>query len=418
MKKICYVISVAVFMLACTPKDDINVIYEPGTNPYINQWIYDQMDRYYYWNYTLPKQSRTNLDLEPQVYFKSLLYTADRFSFTYHPDLGETYSQSLRKSFGFDMNLITHEGETFAIVLYSLSSSPATDAGLSRGVLITAINGEKITTSNYKTLYNGLITLDEATLTITQYTKVSGFTTSEEVQINQSFTLNPPINEVVLHVNNRNIGYLNVPYFEVGMAKGFVSVFNKLKQQNINALVLDLRYNGGGDVSSAAALSIILGQAITANDLFITFEGNKNGGIIDQTFQEALETNESKVSFDELREVHPQIGTLYVLCGERTASASEIIINNLRPYIHVVTIGETTYGKNFASFTVQDDRDTQNPGWILSPAIYALYNADGSGDYQNGLQPDYILNELENLEVYPLGNTNELLLKKALELMN
>lgn len=417
MKKICYLLPIVVIILACTPKDDIDITYESGTNPYINKWIYEQMERYYYWNYTLSKQSKTNLDLDPEAYFKSLLYTGDSYSSAYHPALGETFSQSMRKSFGCEMGLTTLGNQTFAVVLYSIPTSVAANIGLTRGVLIKTINGENITTTNFKTLYNALISLEEAILTITTYTEENGFTTPEDVVIHQSFTFNQPIREVILTTNTKKVGYLNLPYFEVGMAQDFIAIFENMKQQQVDEVVLDLRYNGGGDVSSATALSIILADKINADDLFITFEGNKNGGIIDQSFKDALETNESNVAFEDLRNAHPSITTLYVLCGERTASASEIIINNLRSYMNVVTIGETTYGKNYASFIIQDERDSENPGWILSPVIYALYNAEGEGDYQNGITPNYQINELDVPELFPLGNVKESLLKKVLELI-
>lgn len=409
-----------VFLIgSCSPNDDDFLEeYPAGTNAYTNQWVYQQMQRYYYWNLKLPALIKTNLSLEPQAYYSSILYTEDRYSYSYHPSLAETFPQSLRKSYGFDMGLVTHKGQSFAAVLYSLLDSPAKKTGLLRGVLISAINGQNITTTNFKTLYETLITLDEATLTITSYSKQSGFTTPKQIHLSQSFTFNPPISGKVLHKNGKKIGYVNVPYFEVGMAGIFKEIFQTFKDQQINEVVLDLRYNGGGDVSSAVALSIILAPSINADDPFITFKGNENGGIVHQSFQEALIINESNITFETLRQAHPEINRLYVLCGTHTASASEIVINNLSPYMEVITIGESTYGKNYAGFIIQDKREPQNSGWILFPTIYSLYNADDVGDYQKGLTPTYKLSELNTLELFPLGDSQEVLFQKALELMS
>jgi C-terminal processing protease CtpA/Prc len=179
-------------------------------------------------------------------------------------------------------------------------------------------------------------------------------------------------------------------------------------------LVLDLRYNGGGDISSATALSIILAPNIKADDLFIKFEGNQNGGNVDQSFTTALKSNESSVSFDALRNAHPFINRVYILCGKRTASASELIINNLKPYMEVITIGEKTFGKDVAGFPISDDRNPDKRGWILYPSIYKLFNARHEGNYSKGINPEIVLNELQQPEVFALGNRSETLLQGAL----
>ncbi|WP_198512259.1 hypothetical protein [Flavobacterium sp. 1] len=77
--------------------------------------------------------------------------------------------------------------------------------------------------------------------------------------------------------------------------------------------------------------SIVLAPNIRSSDLFIKFEGNSNGGNVDQSFRQALESNESQISFDALQNAHSSINRVYVLCGNRTASSSELIINNLKP---------------------------------------------------------------------------------------
>ncbi len=403
---------------SCSQNDDgFEPEYLPGSNAHINQWIYKQMQRYYLWNSALPVQSQTNLSLSPQDYFKSITSATDRYSYTYHPALKETFSQNLRKSFGFDMDLVRVQGKSFATVLYSLPDSPAMKVGLTRGILISAIDDQNITETNFENLYDKLIEEEQVNLSITSYSKESGFIPLKQIQLSQRFTLNPPIKGKVISRHGKKIGYINLPYFEVGMAGGFANVFQEFKSQGVSEVVLDLRYNGGGDVSSAAALSIILAPSIKGNDRFITFKGNKNGGIVNQSFREALEVNETNVSFEALRTVHPSIYKVYVLCGKRTASASEIIINNLSPYMKVVTIGETTYGKNYAGFTIQDNRDSKSPGWVLFPVIYKLYNADGIGDYREGLSPRYKLNELKTSGLSPLGDPQEILFEKALELI-
>ena len=80
----------------------------------------------------------------------------------------------------------------------------------------------------------------------------------------------------------------------------------------------------------------------------------------------------------------------------------------------VLTIGDKTIGKDVAGFAIEDDRLAEQQGWILYPSIYKLFNANNEGNYAAGITPDVQMNELQNLEVLPLGNPGEVLLKKAL----
>lgn len=416
MKKTVWIVWFLLLGVACQ-KDDENVVqYEKGSNESINQWIYEQMKRYYYWNDNLPDHN-INLSLFPKDYFNTLVYSDDPYSYAYHPSLPETFPQSLRKTYGFDMGFIEYQGNVYGVVLYTLADSPAENAGLHRGVFITSVNGTSFSLTNYNTLYSDLINSDQAELKIVSYTVANGFSTPQQITIYQSFTFGQSVDYSIVEENNKKIGYVYFSHFDAGMAPLFVQVFGNLKNQQVEEIVLDLRYNGGGDVSSAAALCSILASGIHRDDLFIKYAGNENGGLVDQTFEEALRMNESQISFEALRNVHPQINRVYVLCGNHTASASEIVINNLKPYMGVITIGATTVGKDVAGFTIEDERDPEVQGWVLYPSIYKLYNADNQGNYHAGITPVYELNELENLEIMALGTPDETLFRKALDLI-
>ena len=349
----------ALILIGCQNDDDIPV-FEEGTNEYVNQWMYDQMKKYYYWNDNI--KSNINLSLEPKEYFSELLYHSDHFSYAYYPSLPQTISKSIRRSFGFDIGFTIYEGKTYGVVLYVLAGSPAKSYGLQRGHLITAINNTAITQANYEELYHSLEGAPNADLTIINYSDEVGFTSPEEINLMSYLTFGQPLNKKIFLEGNKKIGYLEIPHFDIGMAKQFADVFQDFKNQSCNEIILDLRYNGGGDISSAAALSILLAPNINTNDFFIRFKGNKNGGIIDQSFNEALEMNESSMSYNALRVAKANINKVYVLCGSQTASASEIIINNLKPYMEVITIGEKTVGKDMAGFIITDDRNPDQRG--------------------------------------------------------
>lgn len=413
MKKSILILLFANILFACQTNDDIPLTYEEGTNEYVNDWIYTQMKRYYYWNESMP--DKDNLSLPPKEYFGYLVNKNDRFSYAIHTSSAETFPQSLQNSFGFDFSFIEYEGQVYGVVMYVLSNSPAERNGLERGQLITAIGGTALSQGNYNNLYQNLLTAKDAKLQVVSYSDKSGFTAPKEISISQGFTFLQPVLSRVIPYQNHKVGYIEIPHFNVGLSQSLLNAFQEFKNQSINEVVVDLRYNGGGDVSSATALSILLAPNIQSANQFIRFKGNSNGGEVNQTFKESLEMNESKVSFEVLRAAHPNIQRVYVLCGNHTASASEIIINNLKPFMEVITIGEKTVGKDVASFPIEDDRIVGTQArWVLYPAIYKLFNANGEGNYTDGIQPTIMLEEFQVLEVFPLGNTNEILLKRAL----
>ncbi|WP_337965919.1 S41 family peptidase [uncultured Flavobacterium sp.] len=413
--RILFFLFFGIFLISCEV-DDKPEVYEEGSNKYTNDWIYNQMKKYYKWNETMPDKG--DLAINPKEYFNRLLYKSDAYSYAVNPNLPETVPQSLRRNFGFDISFVEYQSKIYGVILYALEDSPAKNYGLLRGQLITDINGEELNLNSYEKIYKSIISTNHLDLKVVSYSKETGFSKPESVSLSQGFSFSQPISPKVFTNNNTKIGYVEIPHFDVGQAKLFQQIFQELKTQNITELVLDLRYNGGGDVSSATALSIIIAPNIKASDLFIQFEGNKNGGLVKQSFQQALESNEPNVSFEVLKNAHPDIKRLYILCGKRTASASEIMINNLRPFMEVITIGEKTVGKDVAGFPIEDDRIPNTKGWILYPSIYKLFNAKHEGDYSSGINPSIAVDELQEPEIFPLGNRSELLLSTAINMQS
>ena len=106
-------------------------------------------------------------------------------------------------------------------------------------------------------------------------------------------------------------------------------------------------------------------------------------------------------------------GRVYVLTGSRTASASELIINGLKPYMEVFLIGDVTYGKNVGSISLYDENDSRNT-WGMQPIVVKVYNSLNQSDYSQGFSPD-VEDKDNNLYIYPLGDLREELLSKAIE---
>ena len=112
---------------------------------------------------------------------------------------------------------------------------------------------------------------------------------------------------------------------------------------------------------------------------------------------------------------------LFVISSADTASASELLINGLSPYIDVIVIGDDTTGKNVGSYSIYDwidDEGNINPRhtWAMQPITLKIANSQGFADFESGLQADHsLIEDLANLGT--LGEIDEPLLEKTLEVM-
>jgi carboxyl-terminal processing protease len=145
----------------------------------------------------------------------------------------------------------------------------------------------------------------------------------------------PPKSSIIATLNGNKVGYLYLESFTISQFKNITEHFEAFKNAGIHELVLDLRYNTGGMMSKAIMLASLIGGETVSGKLFIRWEPSLR-----------YEDNEKQYIFESIPE-SMQTHRLVVLSTDDTCSASEIIINGLRPYIPVYTVGSTTCGKPF-----------------------------------------------------------------------
>ena len=174
-----------------------------------------------------------------------------------------------------------------------------------------------------------------------------------------------------------------------------------------------MRFNSGGSEVSANNLASLI--VPNANDkIFFRREYNskvENEILTDPNAGPSFLQSKLKAKPENIGD--QLSGRVYILTGSRTASASELIINGLRPYMDVFLIGDVTYGKNVGSISLYDKDDPRNT-WGMQPIVVKVYNSLNQSDYSQGFAPN-IENKDNNLFIYPLGDTREELLSKAIE---
>ena len=420
------VISVLLFT-GCEKKE---IPDEPGEVPAspqvqkINGFIKEVMTDLYLWYDKLP-----DIDIKYETnskdYFQKLLYSEDKWSFiTDDITAFEQSLQGVEKTYGYSLAFGTFvnasgapTGNYFAIVEYVYPNTPASKAGFVRGDLIIKLDGGNITKDNYKNLLSGTsVSVTKGILTnegIATGTTIS--LTAEELR------LDPVLMYKIIERDGHKIGYLvYLQYIPSYNSSSLNLAFQYFKENQITDLVLDLRYNPGGYTSAAQYLTSSIAPLSTVDNksTLVSYQWNDKY----QAYWVSKDRQDQLgIKFDPGVPVKLGLGKVHVLTGRGTASASELTICGLEPYMDVIIVGDTTYGKYTASITIKPEDWYENvsdyagfKNWGMQPIIMRYANSLGVTNFKNGFEPDFrVLDAL--LPAYPLGDLTEPLLKKAVE---
>lgn len=405
-------VAVSLLVLSCNNDDEGGPDFPDGSTESVNLWVQDSMRRYYYWADQM--SAKPDYHLPVKDFFKSLLSPQDRFSFAVDPQDPSSYPRSVRNMYGFDYAVIQlPNGNVVTTVKLVMKNSPAFNSGLQRGMMITKINSQAITASNAEQLTSSI--KDQTVIDLTVGNWKNGTVADEKnIKVYYGYSFEQPLESKIFEKNGKKTGYLYVYDFPDGMTSALNQKFALFKASGVQQLILDLRYNYGGSVSSAAALCSLIPSNITATSPFIVYKGNKNGGEVKRTFAQQIAYDPTALDFNTLRANALGLNKVYILSSNSTASASEIVINNLKPYLQVVQVGDVTLGKDMAGFMVEDKRKPKKISWQLHPVIYKVFNANGEGAYSNGIPPQIAANEYATLPLLPLGDSEEALISSAL----
>ena len=359
----------------------------------------------------------------PETLFESLIFerqTVDRFSWIVDDFIaleqglgGTSTSNGLEYNFYFEPGSTT---DVFGIIKLVLNNSVASGLGLERGQIFDAVNGTSLTADNFNTLLNqDTYTLNFATYDDNGTPEIDDDTiipSTESVSLTKEvYTENPVHLTSIIDVDGENLGYMVYNGFNRNFNNELNNAFATLQSNNIQHLVIDLRYNPGGSVNTAS----LLGSMVT---------GQFNGEIFSKLiFNDDNQASNSNFIFindidgNALNSLN--LDKVYVLTTERSASASELLINSLDAYVDVVQIGDFTTGKTQASITIYDspnfERQNANPNhtYAMQPLVANSINVNDLAVPSNGLTPDIELTESPR-NFGTLGDVNEPLLAAAI----
>ena len=399
----------------------------------VESFIYRAMDFWYLYEAEIPelqdghfsKTSEKNQYLasfdSPEALYKDLQASHDEFSFMTadYVALTKLLRENVSMINGMDYGLYLYSNDSdkvFGWVRYVLPNSSAEEKGVKRGDIFTEIDGQQLTRSNLDLLRDGTYQVRFANRSsngdITPTERVVSLTGVEAAE-------NPVFLTKVFEREGKRIGYLMYNGFSPAFDQQLNNAFGDFKAQNVTDLILDLRYNSGGDVFTAVDLaSMITGQF--NNEILIRYQYNdKRQSEIARYYPENLIRKfDSEISTGEAIN-SLNLSEVYVITTGSSASASELLINGLEPYINVVKVGMNTSGKYMGSYTLHDSENftvkNANPNhtYAIQPLVFKFANKNGVSDFKDGLFPDIrVLETLDNLGT--LGDPSEFMLKIAL----
>jgi len=425
---------ISTILFGCFEDSDDNIVFASD----INDFVWKGMNATYLYKQNIDDLANNrfssseeyadflNLFETPEDLFESLIYqreTIDKFSFIVDDYIAlQQYLSGISNSNGMEYGLRYTPGSSYDIygyVRYIHPNTEAEDNNIQRGHVFNKINNTPLTIDNY----SDLLSSENYTVNFANYLDQNTSETSDDqiisndinIELNKvSYEKNPIHISSIIEAQNQTIGYLMLNRFIGDYNDELISVFSNFKTNNISDLILDLRYNPGGSVNTSILLSSLItgqftGEIISTeqwNDEIQTYYLNNDPEFLINRFI----GNSNSLNLNRV----------FIITTQSSASASELVINCLDPYIDVIHIGTNTYGKYQASVTIYDSENfnlegaNPNHTYALQPLVLKTLNSIGNTDYFNGLTPDIVLEEnTANLGV--LGDQNEPLLALALQ---
>ena len=390
----------------------------PISEDAIISYIDQRLEQEYYWlDEVKEKRSMFNRRLAWEQYLNHALskLTTNEDDGSYNSKGQRSYYSYIRQvtatraelsGFGLLLHytiVIVDENNHLGFIVESVyPDSPADRAGIKRGDIITEIGGRFIDTSNYATHFNNIQYNSTTSLDLTLRRRSDDGMEYEAMLLRTAYHETPIAHYEVIDVEdyNKRIGYLSYLGFESEYNKELTDVLTYFAAEGIGELILDLRCNGGGALTSAQLLCSAIVPSSYEGQTLCTIERNKRNAVSSQSDTFKLENTGQLLNLERVT----------VICSDFSASASELVVMGLRGMdFPVRLIGATTEGKN-CGMDVTHKR-INGKEFEYAPITFMCFNAKGFGDWGEGITPDIDLTSESNIsgvydEYYPLPYTD------------
>ena len=354
------------------------------------------MNHDYLWREDLPDSLSCDYSTDPVTFYKSLLSSKDRFSYCENNTSYKPITEL--KNLGFEyQDFQLDDGKLIKQVLYVTNSS-LKEKGLKRGDFVYVASNNQIVRFVFEN--QSIVPVDT-------------------IEASKLFESNNTVYlDSIYCIDGHKIGYLC--YLQFKYTDDLVPSLKRFYDAQVDEMILDLRYNPGGYVSTCKYLSNSLINEKGYNEIFQQCTYND---ILTREYEKATGSGITINSFttpDNGVDVlgSPMYGLnlkrLYVLTSKYSASASEAAIISMRPFMDVILIGEQTYGKGVGSWTIRDNRFK----YQLQPITMRYHNAVMETTPDEGLVVDYYVPDGYDTKKKELGDLQEPLLAKAIGLIS
>jgi len=373
MKKLFYLLLALLIISASCKKEEPEPVVTDDLPALSRDTLYYIMKHWYYWYDLMPSVTKENY-ADPYTLLEALRYKEiDKWSFV--ADYNEFMAEmdGIFVGHGFRIGLDKSLNARIAMIY---NNSPLYDEGVRRGWIVKQINGYDIASillANDSEAYLEAIGPSDAGVTNNFLFQRPDGTEVSISSTKQSFTINSVILYDTLHLSSGITGHLVFESFIKPSENELDTAFAFFKDNNVQDLILDLRYNSGGYLYIAQQLASYIA-------------GNSNTGVIFASLNYNDKNQDYNVDYPFKTSSYPlSLPRLVVISTRLTASASEAVMNGLKPHLNLVSIGDTTTGKPMG-MNGWPCADT----YFFWPVTFKIVNSIDEGEYYDGIAPSKI----------------------------
>ncbi|MDX9845920.1 MAG: S41 family peptidase [Tenuifilaceae bacterium] len=355
----------------------------------VNKELLNVMEEYYLWYNEMPTVDPNSYP-SPVELLDALTYKElDRWSYiTTKQELEAYYQNAEYVGYGIGLGF---DAQNQLRITFIFEDSPMRAIGVDRGWRVSAINGNTPTISNI----NNLLAQSSALFT---------FIDLEEQSHTQNFSkkvvqMNTVLMDTVYTTASAKVGYFVLKGFVGPTVDELTETFSSFIMDGVTELIVDLRYNGGGAISTAEHLASLIAGKIAAGSVLGKYVHNDKQTSRDESF---LISNHSYAL---------PLNRVVFITTENSASASELLINGLFPHMEVSLVGSRTYGKPVGMYAFT----SPSFDWAFVPICFRVLNANDEGDYYDGIPVN--IPAADNIN-YPFGDLRESSLAAAMSLLD